>query len=216
MAMVLLPTAPHVTMPEQALELPVPLAMEMLLGLAIGLVAAVVVHGAALGGELVSLQMGLSLGPALAPMPEFEGSGVAQLQSLLALCVYVGMGGHLMLLRGLADSLQTLPPGAPFSIPQGGQSVALIAGTLFSTAVRTGAPVIVSLLVTNVALAILSRAVPQLNAMMVSLPLTIAAGLVMIGAALPMSAAVVDGWMRDLPLRIAAVAGAVGAAAAGR
>jgi flagellar biosynthetic protein FliR len=208
LAMVLLPGAPRVAMPEHALELPVPLAMEMLLGLAIGLTAAVVVHGAALGGELVSLQMGLSLGPALAPMPEFEASGVSQLQSLLALVIYVAVGGHLMLLRGVADSLQALPPGAPFAIGDGGRTIVAMAGTLFSSAVRTGAPVIVALLVTNVALAILSRAVPQLNAMMVSFPLSIAIGLVMVGAALPVAAATLDGWMRDLPLRIAEVTGA--------
>jgi flagellar biosynthetic protein FliR len=195
-------------MPEQVLELPVPLAMEMLLGLAIGLVAAVVVHGAALAGELVSLQMGLSLGPALAPLPDFENSGVSQLQSLLALSIYVGVGGHLMLLRGVADSLQTLPPGAPIALDQGAAAVTAMVGAVFTSAVRTGAPVIVTLLVTNVALAILSRAVPQLNAMMVSFPLTIAIGLIMVGAALPMAAGTLDGWMRDLPLRVAEVTGA--------
>ena len=216
MAMVLLPTAPHVAMPEQALELPVPLAMEMLLGLSIGLVAALVVQGAALAGDLIALQMGLQLGPALAPMPEFESSGVAQLQSLLATVIYVGVGGHLMLLRGLADSLHTLPPGAPLALAEGGRVVAGLAGTLFSSAVRVGGPVIVALLVTNVALAILSRAVPQLNAMMVSFPLTIAVGLIMVGAALPIAACTLDGWMRDLPLRVAEVTGAFQTLAPGR
>jgi flagellar biosynthetic protein FliR len=190
--------------------------MEMLLGLAIGLVAAVVVHGAALAGELVSLQMGLSLGPALAPLPEFESSGVSQLQSLLALSVYVGVGGHLMLLRGVADTLRALPPGSPLALDQGAGTVAAMVGTLFTSAVRTGAPVIVTLLVTNVALAILSRAVPQLNAMMVSFPLTIAIGLIMVGAALPIVTGALDGWMRDLSLRVAEVAGAFRVVPTGR
>jgi len=193
MALVLLPGAPHVRMPEQVLELPVPIAMEVLLGLSIGLVAAVVVQGAGLAGELVSLQMGLQLGPALAPMVEFEASGVAQLQTMLATVIY----------------------GSPMELGEGGRAITAIAGTLFSSAVRTGGPVIVALLVTNVALAILSRAVPQLNAMMVSFPLTIAVGLVMVGATLPITAGTLNGWVHELPGRIAVVTGAFRALPAG-
>jgi flagellar biosynthetic protein FliR len=215
MALVLLPGAPHVRMPEQVLELPVPIAMEVLLGLSIGLVAAVVVQGAGLAGELVSLQMGLQLGPALAPMVEFEASGVAQLHTMLATVIYVMAGGHLMMLQGIADSLHAVPPGSPMELGEGARAITAIAGTLFSSAVRTGGPVIVALLVTNVALAILSRAVPQLNAMMVSFPLTIAVGLIMIGAALPITAGTLDGWVHELPGRIAVVTGAFRALPAG-
>jgi flagellar biosynthesis protein FliR len=57
----------------------------------------------------------------------------------------------------------------------------------------------VALLLTNAALAILNRAVPQLNAMMVALPLTIGVGLIMLGAALPFLANNIGGWMNALP-----------------
>jgi flagellar biosynthetic protein FliR len=66
----------------------------------------------------------------------------------------------------------------------------------------------VTLLLVNVALSILSRAVPQLNAMMVSLPLTIGIGLLMLGLALPLLAATVTGWMHGLPEVVAGVTGA--------
>ena len=202
LAIVLLPGCPRATLPAEVIELPVSLAMEMLLGLSIGLVAAVIVQGAALAGDVMALQMGLQLGPALAPMPEFESSGIAQLQTLLATSIYVGIGGHLMLLRGLAESLHTLPPGTPLALEGGGTAVVAMAGTLFSSAVHAGAPVIVALLVTNAALAILSRAVPQLNAMMVSFPITIAVGLIVMGAALPIIASTFDGWLQHMPLQI--------------
>jgi flagellar biosynthesis protein FliR len=44
--------------------------------------------------------------------------------------------------------------------------------------------------------------------MMVSFPLTIAVGLIMVGATLPIMAGTLDGWMRDLPLRITEVTNA--------
>ena len=191
LALLLTPLAPRVTVPEQLLELPLPLALELVLGLGIGLTAGVLVHGASLAGEVISLQMGLSLGPALATVPELEVPSVGQLQSLLALLVYVAMGGHLILLRGLADSLQVLPPATALDLAGGAHLAARLGGALFASALGIAAPVMVTLLLVNVALSILSRAVPQLNAMMVSLPLTIGIGLLMLGLALPLLAATV-------------------------
>ena len=60
----------------------------------------------------------------------------------------------------------------------------------------------VTLLLTNIALAILSRAVPQLNAMMVSFPLTIGVGLLMFAVSLPNVSIVVARWVQDLPAGI--------------
>ena len=57
---------------------------------------------------------------------------------------------------------------------------------------------IVALLLTHMALGLLGRAVPQLNGMMVSFPITIALGLLMLGAALPVMAAVIERWMAHL------------------
>jgi flagellar biosynthetic protein FliR len=205
LAVLLLPLTPPTALPERALELPLPVVMELLVGIVIGLTAAVVVQGAALGGEVISLQMGLSLAPALAPMPDVQVSGIAQIKNWLALLIYLAIGGHLMLLRGLADSLQALPPGSPMDFLSGAEAGARLVGVVFSSAVRTAAPVMVALLLTNAALAILSRAVPQLNAMMVSLPLTFGVGLVMLGISLPIVSSVIGGWMETLPAGVASV-----------
>jgi flagellar biosynthetic protein FliR len=206
LSVMLLPIAPRVPVPEQVLDLPVPIAMELVVGIVIGLTAAVIVQGVALAGEVVSMQMGLSLGHALAPMPEAQLSDVGQIKSFLALLIYVSVGGHLVLFRGLADSLRVLPPGLPMDLAAGGRSAAMMVGTLYSCAVRAAAPVMVTLLLANVALAILGRAVPQVNAMLVSFPFTIGVGLVMLGAALPIIAWAIGGWMQGLS---ATVAGAV-------
>ena len=199
LAVFLLPMAPTTAMPEQVLDLPLPVALEMVVGLAIGLTAAVFVQGVALAGEVVSIQMGLSLGPALSPTADLQTVGIGQLQGVLAMMIYLAVGGHLMLLRGLADSLQSLPPGTAINFGDGGAAAAMMLSTLFSAAVRAAAPVLVTLLLVNVALAILSRAVPQLNAMMVSLPISIAVGLVMAGVSMPVVAATVESWMHALP-----------------
>jgi flagellar biosynthesis protein FliR len=198
LAVMLLPTTPRVAMPEEALQIPVPLAMEILIGVAIGLTAAVIVQGVAYAGEVIAIQMGLALGPAISGMVDLEVSGVGQIKGLLALLIYVSIGGHMMLLQGLAQSLQTVPPGTPLLLDGGGDAIMLF-GSLFSTALQAASPVMAALLLTNAALAILNRAVPQMNAMMVALPLTIGVGLIMVGAALPFLANNIGGWLSSLP-----------------
>ena len=207
LATVLLPLAPPVLAPQGVLDIPLPFLAEMAIGVVIGLTAAVIVNGASLAGETISLQMGLSLGPALAPMPDLGPSGVGQIKTMLAVFIYVGLNGHMLLLSSLADSLVTIPPGGALDI--GG---ALIAGerlmnVVFTSAVGIAAPVMVALLLANLALALLGRAVPQLNAMMVSLPLSIGVGLVTLGLALPLVATALRGWMESLPSGIAETLG---------
>lgn len=202
LSLLLLPLAPALAAPERVLDLPIPLAIELVIGIAIGLTAAVLVQGVALGGEVLALQMGLSLGPALAPTPDIPVSGVAQIKTFLALVIYLGAGGHLVMLRGLADSLAVLPPGAPLNLAGGAGQAAMFCEALFGSALRAAAPVMVALLLSNLALAILSRAVPQLNAMMVSLPLTVGVGLVTIGLTLPVVSGAVARWMGALPASV--------------
>ena len=104
-----------------------------------------------------------------------------------------------MLLRGIAGSLETLPPGSPMSLSAGGSAAVAMIGTLFATAISVAAPVMVTLLLTHAAVAILNRAVPQIHTMLVAFPLTIGIGLIMIGAALPLVTTTVRGWMHGIP-----------------
>ncbi len=214
LSVVLLPSVPATRIPDELLALPLPFALEMVVGIVIGLTAGILVQGVALAGEIISLQMGLSLAPQLAPMPDLQVSGMGLILSNLVLLIYVGIGGHLMLLRGLADSLQTLPPGSPMDLA-GGQGAVLAAKAVFRCAVSAAAPVMVTLLLAEMSVALLSRAVPQINAMMISFPVSIAVGLVMAGAALPFLATSIEGWVHQLPGSVTSFVGAMQAAPTG-
>lgn len=203
LAVMLLPVAPRTGVPQELLLLPLPLALEFLVGLVIGLTAAVVVQGVAFAGEAVALQMGLSLAPAVSPMSGISVPGVGQIMSILSILVYVSVGGHLMLVQGLAHSLEAIPPGLRIGMEGGVALGADLFGALFTCAVRVAAPAMVTLLVCHAAVAITGRAVPQLNAILVAFPLTIGVGLLMIGASIPVIGTLVTGWMQDIPARVA-------------
>jgi flagellar biosynthetic protein FliR len=200
LSVVLLPLLPAVQpLPDDMMAMSVILAGETVLGIAIGLTGAVVLHAVTVAGEVTSLQMGLSLGQALGALPEGATVGVGQLQGYFALTIYLSLGGHLTLYEGLAASLRAIPPGQAAAGLLGGREVVALAATVFSGGIRTAAPIIVALLLANLALAILGKAVPQLNVMLVSFPITIAVGLVMLGASLPFLAAHLSRTVEALP-----------------
>jgi flagellar biosynthetic protein FliR len=190
-----LPTVSETPLAPDYMGLVLPLASELMLGLAIGLVGAVFIAGMGLAGEVATLQMGLNLGPSFSPMSDATVTGLGDLKTMLALAIYATLGGHLVLLTGVAGSFQSIPPGAAPDIVNGGRAVAALAGTVFTVAARAGAPIIVALLLANLGLAILSRAVPQLNAMAVGFPVTIGLGFLVFGAALPYTGPFVGRWV---------------------
>lgn len=199
LALCLLPLAPRVELPDTLLQLPLPMAMELLVGVVIGLCAAVLVQGVALAGEVIGIQMGIALGPALSAMPDAPVSGIGQIKSFLAVVIYLSIEGHAALLRGLAASLDALPPGLRVSFAHGGELAERFLGIFYTTAIRAAGPMIVALLLANAAVAILGRAVPNLNVILVALPITIGIGLVMFGACVSILAPAIAGWMGGIP-----------------
>ncbi|HRP07971.1 MAG TPA: flagellar biosynthetic protein FliR [Gemmatimonadales bacterium] len=190
--------------------LPMPLLLiEFLIGLAIGITAAVFLHGLTIAAEVLGLQMGLSLGAALGGMTEMGTPGIGQLYAQTALVIFATLGGHVILVTALGGSLAALPPGAALDLVDGGRTLIGMIGSVFGVAVRVAAPVMVALLVTNLALALLNRAVPQLNTMMVAVPITIAVGLVAIGSTLLLFGAEAARWVEGLDDGVAALVGAL-------
>jgi len=203
LSVVLMPlVTPVAAMPDDMVAMAVVLAGETLLGLAIGLTGALVIHGVMIAGEVASLQMGLSLGQALGTVPEGATVGVGQLKGYFALLLYLSLNGHLVLYQGLASSFAAVPAGRAVLGAAGGLQVATMAGSVFGIGVRVAAPIMVSLLLAQLALAILGKAVPQLNVMMLSFPITISIGLVTLGASLTFVAAFLTGSFASIPEQV--------------
>jgi flagellar biosynthetic protein FliR len=62
---------------------------------------------------------------------------------------------------------------------------------VFTSAVEIAAPVLIALMITDVAFGVVSRVVPQLNVFAVGFPAKVAVALLLVGASLPF----VGGWI---------------------
>ena len=193
-SLAILPGVPDVSVAMDGISLIAPVGTELILGLAIGLSAAVFLAGVSVAAEVISLQMGLSLGVALGGMADVGTPGIGQLQGQFSLAVYVAVGGHLALLTAVARSFHAVAPGGALALSAGGRALLDAGGSVFPIAVQIAAPMMVALLITNIGLAVLNRAVPQLNTMMVAVPITVSVGLIALGGTLPFALQYVGKW----------------------
>ncbi len=150
---------------------------EFLIGLGFGLVFRFVFAGIEMAGNLVAIQMGFGMATLLDPQTQAQNTLLAQLLVLVATLVFLAMNGHHALLRLLAQSYQEVPLETSISLPRSLLAYVPNLGRLmYSLAVQLLAPVLALLFLTQVALGLVARAVPQIQVMIVGFPLTIALG----------------------------------------
>lgn len=149
---------------------------ELLFGalLAFGLFAAFAAFQ--LAGRMLDLQMGFGVASLIDPATRAQSPLLGTLLNLIAVAVFFAVDGHLMIIRGLAFSIDHLPPGSTFAAIDTGAVVAQFGG-MFVYALALAAPVLIVLFLVDVAMAVMARTMPQLNVFIVSMPLKIIVGL---------------------------------------
>ena len=138
-----------------------------------------------LAGETISNAMGLGFAAVVDPQTRGRSSAVSQFIALIATLAFLSVNGHLVMLEALGESFISMPISAA---PMSGAifyQLAKWGGTIFGTGLQLALPIIAALLITNVALGILTRAAPQLNIFGIGFPVTLGVGLVLISATLP-------------------------------
>ena len=87
----------------------------------------------------------------------------SRLLHLLALVVFVSIGGHRMVMAGLLDTFQSIPPGsAAIPVSMAHTLVALLTQS-FVLGIRAAAPVVVAILLSTLVMGLIGRTLPQLN-----------------------------------------------------
>jgi flagellar biosynthesis protein FliR len=181
---------------------------ESLVGFAIGLGAALLVGAAEVAGDMMGTAMGLSGATLMDPTNGGASSLLANVAQMFALTVLLAVDGHLVMLDALAASVREVPVGGALDVERGLAAMLAGGGSLFLLGLRFAAPVIATSLIGNVALAVLTRAAPQLNVLSLAFPIQIALGLVALVASLTLLATHVTTWPLAFESEITRVFGA--------
>lgn len=185
MGLVLLPLVAVPRLPEDPLLIGAGLGAEFLVGMVIGLGVRVLFAGFELAGEFMGMLMGLGVVQLFDPSTSYRTAVISQFYTLLATLVFLSMNAHFVMVEAVARSFELVPPFGARLSPALGEDVARISQGMFVIALKLAAPVLTTALLINLAMAILGRAVSQLNVFMLSFPLTIVAGFFVMGASLP-------------------------------
>lgn len=165
------------------------LLRELTIGLALGLVVRLVLSAVLLAGQTLAQLSGLGMAETLAGESatglDSQASSLANLLSLISVALLVAVGGHRQIVAALLDSFQWLPPGE-LTLPDGfAPAVFEASAKSLEFALRIAAPAGTALVAATLVAGLLSRALPQVNAMLLSssanLLLTLALVLVGIG-----------------------------------
>jgi flagellar biosynthesis protein FliR len=149
---------------------------QMLIGIGMGFAARIVFAAFDMAGEFIGFQMGLGFATFFDPMSSSQTPVIAEFIGLIALLLFLSMNGHLLYVATLAQSFSAIPVSAT---PLGAASwlnLAELGSKIFSAGLLLALPVIVALMITNVALAVLTRAAPQLNIFALGFPITLLGG----------------------------------------
>jgi flagellar biosynthetic protein FliR len=153
---------------------------EIIFGLAMGMILSFCFIAAQWAGEIVGQQMGLNLSETFDPQFGQQGSIVGNLYFMLTLVVFVSINGHHAMLRGVRASFDTLPLlSVGMSRPILDLFIDLFSAST-QLALQLAAPVLVTLLITDLALGFVGKTMPQLNIMSAGLSIRALVGMLVI------------------------------------
>lgn len=144
---------------------------EVLFGLAMGFLSQLVFTGVEIAGQFIDFQVGFSMAQAYDPTFQIMSSQYGKLYYWLTIMVVFITNLHHYLIKGLIDSFHLVPIGAA-SIPGVTvEGVIKLFALTFEMAVHLAAPLVISAIVIDIVLGILSRTIPQINVLMMGMPM---------------------------------------------
>lgn len=150
---------------------------EIFVGLALGFLMRMFFIAISIAGEIISVSIGLASAQLFNPAMGSQSNVVEQFELLLATLFFLAIDGHHVFIQGMAQSFQIVPVAAIAVKAHAFGGIGQIVQDVFLAGLRISAPILVAIFLTNVAMGIVGRAVPQINVLVTSMPVTLLLGL---------------------------------------
>lgn len=173
------------------------IAQQLLVGLAMGFSMRLIFTAIEMAGDIMGMQMGLGFASFYDPVNSTNTQVLAQFLGIIAVLAFLSLNGHLYMLATLAESFHVFPIGTQVPSASAMHTLALWGGSIFSHALSMALPLIGALLITNLALGILTRSAPQLNIFAIGFPITLVVGFATLMLALPYLSTMIEIFMQS-------------------
>ncbi len=157
---------------------------ETVIGLLMGAIVSLLFSAAVMAGDLMDIQMGFGMAAIFNPALGAQTAMMGQFMQRYSVVVFLLVNGHHLLLNGVVTSFTALP-AASFTLSADALRLAGdLATTILVAGLRIAAPAVATLLIVDVALALVSRAAPQINVFVLGMQVKVVIGLIVFMAAL--------------------------------
>jgi flagellar biosynthesis protein FliR len=156
-------------------------AGELVIGAAMAFGFFVAYAATQIAGRALDIQIGFGAAAVINPTTQAPMPLLGSVIGMVAVFIFLAMDGHHVLMRALALSLATMPPGTfPFSLDW--SALFAHSGLMFVYGLALAAPVMFVLFLIDVAMAVMARSMPQLNVFVLSFSVKIVVGLMLLAA----------------------------------
>lgn len=183
-------------------------ASQALIGLAMGYVTMLLFSAIGAAGALIDLFGGFALASAWDPLGMNMNTVFGRFHQMLATILLMASGGHLLVIGGLLSTFKYLPLTSMPDISNWDAVLVTAFSMFFTVAVQMALPMIAVLFVADLALALLTKVAPQLNALNVMFPAKVGLTLLLLGLSFPMLPGAVDHLVELANEAMASMAGA--------
>ena len=177
------------------------LPMEFLIGVLLTMGIRIAFAGLHFGGQLVSYHLGFSAVQTIDPQTLNRSNLMSGYFTLLGYLMILASNQHHSMFRALAESYKAFPIGASVAMDQWFSAVMEASKQIFIIGWKVSLPVFVATFVIEIVVGYVTRIQPQINTMVVTAPLKLLVGIVILGASLSFMPRVIGPVMETMVLR---------------
>jgi flagellar biosynthetic protein FliR len=179
LAAVLWFVVPVHALPDSSMAFIIALMIEVFVGFTIGFVASILLQSAQAAGDILDMQMGLSVANVLSPTTGTQSSMVGSFLFLIALLIFLIVDGHHMVLSALHQSFVAIPiiTIIDFTKPHLLLQMLDLMRVFWIASIQLCAPMLLLIFLCDFSFGIVSRVAPQVNVFMLGFQVKPALGL---------------------------------------
>ena len=157
---------------------------EFLIGMLLSVGVRIAFAGLHMGGHLISTHLGFSAAQTIDPGTLNRSSLVSGFLTMLGYVLLLASNQHHTMFKALANSYIAFPVGTSIAPQQWFGMLIEASKQIFIIGWKIALPVFIATFIVDVAVGFISRIQPQINTMVVTAPLKILVGLMVLGASL--------------------------------
>ena len=160
---------------------------ELYIGAVMGFAGTFIFAGLRFAGAWIDSETGFNMTQIMNPMVQEKDTAMAHLLFILFILMLLASGGYIFYFQALAESFRLIPlTGAHMASRDLVAAFTMLTTDSFLLGMKVAAPVVATLFISSVALAIIARIMPQMNVWMVGMPMKLALGMMTLVFALPL------------------------------